>query len=259
MAKPWQSRPPRGAAVDSPEVWNLAAGPDPGTTPRVHTAGNRLLVHYSRPRLFLDRDAWEALRSPEDVLVQRIRPRSAESFTVAITKAELERVFGDVRLTRSWNDERCYHFPNLPPAVKAFRVALHGQPTPGANPPIHAGGALHPRPRRVQVQASASVERTPVEGDSAESAWARSWAARVGGRAESGAYLASVAAWRDAWRPAQVRVLLVAESHVAEKPGDIGVSVALPAWAQRDLPTSYCRLVYCLGYGESPLCTLPPR
>jgi hypothetical protein len=48
------------------------------------------------------------------------------------------------------------------------------------------------------------------------------------------------------------------ESHVAEAPGDVGVSVALPAWAQRDLPASYCRLVYCLGYGEPSLCTPSP-
>ena len=50
MAKPWQSRSPRRAAIDLPKVWSLAAGLDPCTTPRVHTAGHRLPVHYSCPR-----------------------------------------------------------------------------------------------------------------------------------------------------------------------------------------------------------------
>lgn len=92
----------------------------------------------------------------------------------------------------------------------------------------------------------------------AEHAWARLWAARLGACAESDTYLASVAAWRNAWRPEQVRALLVAESHVAEAPGDVGVSVGLLGWMPRNFPTSYCRLIYCLGYGESELCTPSP-
>jgi hypothetical protein len=65
---------------------------------------------------------------------------------------------------------------------------------------------------------------------------------------ESPEYSAAVVAWRDAWRPKQVRVLLVAESHVAEIPFATGES----------LPSSYCRLVYCLGYGESGICKPRP-
>jgi hypothetical protein len=53
-------------------------------------------------------------------------------------------------------------------------------------------------------------------------------------------------------------VLLVAESHVAEEPGDVEVSVEPPTWAHRHLPTSFCRLIYCLGYGEPDLCTPRP-
>ena len=98
----------------------------------------------------------------------------------------------------------------------------------------------------------------PVTEGSEESAWARSWATQLGGCAESAAYLASVAAWRNAWRPERVHALLIAESHAAEVPGDVGVSVALPDWTQRDLPTSYCRLIYCLGYGESEFCRPTP-
>ncbi len=79
---------------------------------------------------------------------------------------------------------------------------------------------------------------------------------------ESAAYLESVAAWREAWRPARVRTLLVAESHVAECPGDSAARVSpasvLPDRVSQRLPRSFCRLVYCLGYGESTICHPPP-
>jgi hypothetical protein len=122
VAKPWQSRPPRGVAVALPFVRALAAGPDPGLVPRVHRDGGRVYVHYRRTRLYLDRDAWELLLRPDDVLVQRIAALGAPAFTVALTRSELERTFGEVRQTRSWDAVRCYHFPSLPPAVASFRV-----------------------------------------------------------------------------------------------------------------------------------------
>jgi hypothetical protein len=124
MPKPWQSRPPRGAAVALPEVLALASARDPSTIPTPTRSAGRLFVHYSRPRLYLDRDAWEMLDAPGDVLVQRIRPSNENAFTIAITRTELERVFGEVRETRSWDDVRCYHFPVLPPAVQSFVVRL---------------------------------------------------------------------------------------------------------------------------------------
>jgi len=122
MAKAWRSRPPLGAAVSLKEVLKLAMGPDPGATPRIIHVGTRILVHYSRTRLFLDRDAWEMLEQPDDILVQRIRPSDGPDFTVALTRSELERVFGSVKNTHSWNDVRCYHFPVFPPALDSFRV-----------------------------------------------------------------------------------------------------------------------------------------
>lgn len=122
MPKPWQRRPARGVAVSLPFVAALAAGPDPGPHPQVHREGGRTFAHYSRTRLYLDRDAWETLTKRDDVLVQRIRVTGEAPFTVAITRAELDRVFGDVRQTASWEDVRCYHFPKLPLAVDAFRV-----------------------------------------------------------------------------------------------------------------------------------------
>lgn len=75
---------------------------------------------------------------------------------------------------------------------------------------------------------------------------------------ESPEYLSSVAAWRNAWRPRQVRVLLVAESHVGETEGDRGVRVTLPFHVEEAMPSTYCRLVYCLGYGEPGICHHSP-
>jgi len=257
MAKAWQSRPPRGAAVGLPEVLALAEGPDPGTSPRVTRMDERVLVHYSRPRLFLDRDAWEALTRSDDVIVQRIRPADAPAFSIAMTRSELEDVFGSVKETQSWRDVRCYHFPTLPPAVDSFRVRTHGSaerltPASLASPPITAI-------KREPASPILRPEPLPIEGPVHSTAvWAQQWAARLGAHPESSAYLASVAAWRDCWRPAKVRVLLVAESHVAEQEGDMTVRVCIPGRAQEALPSSYCRLVYCLGYGESGVCNPIP-
>lgn len=122
MAKPWQERPPRGVVVDHPRVRALAAGPDPGVRPRIHHEDGRVFVHYRRTRLYLDRVGWERLERPEDVLVLRIAARGEHGFRLAFTRAELERVFGEVRATRSWEQARCHHFPNLPPAAASFRV-----------------------------------------------------------------------------------------------------------------------------------------
>lgn len=81
--------------------------------------------------------------------------------------------------------------------------------------------------------------------------WARRVQREHGHTPESEPYLEAISAWREAWRPAQVRVLLIAESHVVEQSGDAGLSVETK---RRDLPSTFCRLVYCLGYGEATLC-----
>jgi hypothetical protein len=88
--------------------------------------------------------------------------------------------------------------------------------------------------------------------------WAEAWASRAGVQAESPLYLNAVALWRDLWRPPQVKILLVAESHVAEHPGDEAVRVnvsLLPA----NMPDRFVRLVYCLGYGEGWQCNPKPQ
>jgi hypothetical protein len=65
---------------------------------------------------------------------------------------------------------------------------------------------------------------------------------------------------RWAWRPANVRVLLIAESHVYTSAEDIKARVrrsALPPAADH-APTEFVRLVYCLGYGENGLLEKEP-
>jgi hypothetical protein len=249
VPKPWHSIPPRGAATNHPAVLALAAGPDPGTKPMRHEAGGRVLVHYSRPRVHLDRGAWEQL-PPDGVLVMRVRPANEVAYTLAMTRDELEAVFGPVRETTSWAEDRCYHFPKSPAAVHAFRVEVAPGPRTSIRPgPLVAAtpppSSQQPTPRALQVLGE-SPRTNAVE-------WARWWAHQLQLEAEPADYIAQVDAWRAAWRPARVRVLLVAESHVGPRPGDDRVRVEVPG-ASQGLPPGFCRLVYCLGYGENGLC-----
>jgi hypothetical protein len=89
--------------------------------------------------------------------------------------------------------------------------------------------------------------------------WCGRIASQYGVTPESTSYLESVEGWRVLWRPARVRALLVAESHVRELPGDDSVSVSIPSLALGYHPRGYCRLVYCLGYGEDALCSPRPQ
>lgn len=60
-------------------------------------------------------------------------------------------------------------------------------------------------------------------------------------------------ACRLAWRPARVRVLLLAESHMATTAADLGWTVRLPTGVDWPGPTGYVRHLYCAGYGEPEL------
>ena len=60
-------------------------------------------------------------------------------------------------------------------------------------------------------------------------------------------------AHRAHWFPAQVRVLLLAESHVWTTPDETRATVLLPAPHAVPVPDAFVRLVYCLGYGEKAL------
>lgn len=78
--------------------------------------------------------------------------------------------------------------------------------------------------------------------------------------AESSEYLRSVKEWRGYWRPDKVRGLLIAESHAHEVEGDsICLIRGLGEYGLDNAPESFCRLVYCLGYGENDILTPKPH
>jgi hypothetical protein len=171
MAKRWSyPRAATGAVIDDPDVLTVCARPPSGPRPRRHERGERLIVEYERPRVYLDRDSWEAVedaRAKNGVLVMRVRPRDQRGFDLAFTAAELEEVFGEVRQSESWDTVRAYHFPRPPQAVEAFVVKREAAPeapspasataltTPGATAAAH-GAIVYPFPLRpdtiVQLQ-----------------------------------------------------------------------------------------------------------
>jgi hypothetical protein len=71
---------------------------------------------------------------------------------------------------------------------------------------------------------------------------------------ETAAVLAAVAAHRAYWRPAEVRLLVLSESHVLTRESELAVKVPLAVFGHPEAPTSFVRLLYCLGYGERDLC-----
>jgi hypothetical protein len=229
----------------------------PGPAQLRHSDGLPIVV-YERRRVWVDRDAWEML--PVDgALLMRVRPTKEPAFDLVFTPQELENVFGEVRDTGSWDKLRYYHFPNNPRSIDSFLVSDSAGPRAGsgtepASPPPTATRRTSEPPARRRPQPPTS---TPG-GSRLE--WARAWFDRLGVQGESDEYLTAIEAWRAAWRPATVKALLVAESHVAQAPGDAGVRVRVPASATgARLPTTYVRLVYCLGYGEDSICSPTPR
>ena len=58
---------------------------------------------------------------------------------------------------------------------------------------------------------------------------------------------------RQAWRPERLRVLLLAESHIATGAADLAWRVALPPGLDWPGPTRFVRHIYCAGYGEPEL------
>lgn len=114
-------------------------------------------------------------------------------------------------------------------------------------PPVVAHGISVP---------ATNAQKSLSSPDIGREEWAALASQGLGVQAEDPHYLQLITDWRNAWHPQRVRLLLVAESHVAEQPGDSQVYVELPASIQpsAQLPAGFCRLVYCLGYGESEIC-----
>src|SRR5918997_3712328 len=60
-------------------------------------------------------------------------------------------------------------------------------------------------------------------------------------------------ACRQAWRPKRLRVLLLAESHIATSAAELACRVALPPHLDWPGPRRFVRHLYCAGYGEPEL------
>jgi hypothetical protein len=102
--------------VNHPAVVAEAAR-DAATTPAQRVERDGLsIVTCRRTRVYVDRAAWEML--PEHgVLLIQVRPRDGTPpFDLAMTPAELEQAFGEVRDSESWETVRHYSFPSPPEA-----------------------------------------------------------------------------------------------------------------------------------------------
>ena len=119
----WASPFPRGSVVDHPAVREFVGRGDPGTRPRLHIVQRCPIVGYSSTRVYMKRDAWEMLPA-DGILVQYIRPAGRTPWAMGLTRGELEDVFGEVQESDSWDDPRCYHFPQEPAAARSFRVHI---------------------------------------------------------------------------------------------------------------------------------------
>jgi hypothetical protein len=119
----------------------------------------------------------------------RVEPTNRSGFTLALTAQELEPVFGEVRATGSWRDARYYHFPEPPPAIRAFRFDHTRAPTSTASDAAQT--VQQPRapaiPSRIPMPAI-RTSREPLT-EATFSDWARAWYAKLGAPAESAAYL----------------------------------------------------------------------
>lgn len=74
------------------------------------------------------------------------------------------------------------------------------------------------------------------------------------GRFDSFLSVKTVAKHRNFWKPAKVKTMLLAESHVYTPDNEIINKMKYSETESfRGLPDEYVRLVYCLGYGEATL------
>jgi hypothetical protein len=171
-----------------------------------------------------------------------------------MSKSEFHENFPGVIQSESYLVGGKYHYPVVPVKAKRFLV----EPQPQSHP--EADRTPHARSHGLRgVLSDRSSQHSPLKRADL-TRWASDWVLRMNLEPESAHYLSNVALWRNAFRPHRVRILLVAESHVAEQPGDVGVRVESPVSVAHglELPDGFCRLVYCLGYGESEICHPKP-
>jgi len=70
---------------------------------------------------------------------------------------------------------------------------------------------------------------------------------------ETAQVMAAVAAHRAYWRPSEVRLLVLSESHVMTREAELEAQVPLEVFGHPGAPRSFVRMLYCLGYGERDL------
>jgi len=233
----------RGQFVEHPAVIRGCQA-ELSTRPRTLVEEGFTIIAYERTRLHFDRTAWDTLPANGALLI-RIRPTDgAATRHVCFSRAELELEFGSVVATDSWIKVRHYSYPTLPRNAEHFLVQT-GDPVGIA--------AQVSTPSRMKRRIECPEDLTSAK-------FAEFWWARRGPLvADSPAYQRGVQEWRHAWRPSRVRVLLIAESHVAEALGDDQVSVHVPPQVYpAALPTGFVRLVYCPGYGNNAICSAAP-
>ncbi len=193
--------------------------------------------------------------------------RACQTLSARRYKAEPERQGVRGGGGRSAAPQRSYEqFRDHHAEVEPIRSTQIARGTPSEGPCGPDEGTWPSASPERQVLPSGSVrgrEQSLLEHqsgtDGSVESWAASWYERLGARPESARYLEAITAWRNAWRPKRVRVLLVAESHVGEHPGDDRISVLPMRWINRPLPNRYVRLIYCLGYGATEICSAVPQ
>ena len=76
---------------------------------------------------------------------------------------------------------------------------------------------------------------------------------------ESLAVVQKVEEYREYWRPQEVRLLLLAESHRYTTDVDLNCRLDQTKLGLPSYPSNFVRFVYCLGYGEPELLLKPPH
>jgi hypothetical protein len=71
--------------------------------------------------------------------------------------------------------------------------------------------------------------------------------------AEPPAAALAAEAWRQAFRPPRVRLLLLAESHMATTAAELACPLRLPPCLDWPVPAGFVRHIYCPAYGEPSL------
>ena len=227
----WQEQPPRGRYTDHPFVLQICSNAELTTKPQRFDDGALTVLAYSRTRLTSTETPGKPSLQMEYCFFGFVQNQVSRCISVhreANSTLFLAR-FGK----RPAGTSIANSFPELPPATKSFLVD---------------SGVGDSRSNQLATRASRKNDSFVGAEISDPFAFARHWWDVRGPLQDSEDYLRGVAAWREFWRPKNVRVLLIAESHVAEAAGDSDARVRVPetvlqATGVSSLPDRYVRLI----------------